>query len=303
MSDSDQLRRFLFERWPVRGHFVRLDASWRAVVEHHAYPPVLVRRLGEAMAATVLVAGTLKFSGRLLLQFQGPGPVHLMVAECTDRHAIRGVARFNGALPDEASLAELTGGGRLAVTVDNQQHDHRYQGIVPLTQPALAACLEDYFAQSEQLPTRLLLAAGPDRAAGLLLQRVATGTSASVAADPRALEEAEDAWRRIGLLASTLTDEELLHQPCEVILRRLFNEDDVRLFEGSPVFFQCVCSRERVGGILRSLGEQEVHDILRERGDVEVRCEFCNRAYTFDRVDAARLFAAGSPASAAPGVH
>lgn len=303
MTDSDQLRRFLFERWPVRGHFVRLDASWRAVIEHHAYPPVLVRRLGEAMAATVLVAGTLKFSGRLLLQCQGPGPVHLMVAECTDRHAIRGVARCSGALPGDASLAELTGGGRLAVTVDNRQHDHRYQGIVPLTQPALAGCLEDYFARSEQLPTRLLLAAGPDRAAGLLLQRVAIGASASAADDPRALEEAEDAWRRIGLLASTLSDEELLHQPCEVILRRLFNEDDVRLFEGSPVFFQCACSRERVGGILRSLGETEVHDILRERGDVEVRCEFCNRAYTFDRVDAARLFAAGSPADPAPGVH
>lgn len=303
MADSDLLRRFLFERWPVRGHFVRLDASWRAVLEHHDYPPVLVRTLGEAMAATVLVAGTLKFEGRLLMQFQGPGPVHLMITECTDRHAIRGVARHRGDLPDGETLAGLTGGGHLAVTIDNQRHDNRYQGVVPLTHPGLAACLEDYFARSEQLPTRLVLAAGPDRAAGLLLQRVATGATASAAEDPRAAEEADDAWRRIGLLAATLTPEELLRQPCEAILRRLFNEDDVRLFEGAPVFFQCVCSRERVSGILRSLGEAEVGDIVRERGEVEVRCEFCNRAYSFDSVDAARLFATGSPASPAPGVH
>lgn len=303
MADSDLLRRFLFERWPVRGHFVRLDASWRAVLEHHDYPPVLVRTLGEAMAATVLVAGTLKFEGRLLMQFQGPGPVHLMITECTDRHAIRGVARHRGGLGDGETLAGLTGGGQLAVTIDNQRHDSRYQGVVPLTHPGLAACLEDYFARSEQLPTRLVLAAGPERAAGLLLQRVASGATASAGEDPRAAEEADDAWRRIGLLAATLTPGELLRQPCEAILRRLFNEDDLRLFEGAPVFFQCVCSRDRVAGILRSLGEAEVRDIVRERGAVEVRCEFCNRAYSFDSVDAARLFAAGSPAGPAPGVH
>jgi molecular chaperone Hsp33 len=303
MADSDLLRRFLFERWPVRGHFVRLDAAWRAVIEHQDYPPVLTRALGEAMAATVVVAGTIKFSGRLLLQFQGPGPVHLMVAECTDRHAIRGVARYRGDLPAAATLATLTGGGRLAVTLDNQQHTHRYQGVVPLAHEGLAACLEEYFARSEQLPTRLVLAANAERAAALLLQRVPVGASASAADDARAAEQAEDAWRRIGLLAATLTAEELLRQPCEVILRRLYHEDDVRLFEGAPVFFQCVCSRDRVTGILRSLGEGEVRDILRERGDVEVRCEFCNRAYTFDSVDAARIFAAGSHPQPAPGVH
>ena len=172
---------------------------------------------------------------------------------------------------------------------------------MPLAHPGLAECLEGYFARSEQLPTRLLLAANAERAAGLLLQRVAVGDSA--AADPHAAEDAEDTWRRIGLLAATLTPEELLRQPCEMILRRLYHEDDVRLFEGAPVFFQCVCSRERVAGILRSLGEEEVRDILRERGDVEVRCEFCSRAYTFDSVDAARVFAPGSHPLQAPGVH
>jgi molecular chaperone Hsp33 len=304
VTDSDRLRRFLFERWPVRGQFVRLDAAWRAVIEHHDYPPVLTRCLGEAVAATTLVAGTLKFKGRLLMQCQGPGPVHLVVAECTDRHAIRGLLRHRGELPADASLAALTGGGQLAVTLDNPQHTNRYQGVVPLAHPGLAACLEDYFGRSEQLPTRLVLAANAERAGGLLLQRVASGASASRPENPVAAEEAEDAWRRIGLLADTLTPEELLRQPLEVILHRLFHEDDVRVFEGSPVFFQCVCSRERVAGILRSLGQEEIRDILAERGQVEVRCEFCNRAYQFDAVDATRVFAGGShPPSPSGGLH
>ena len=303
MTDGDLLRRFLFERWPVRGHFVRLDASWRAVVEHHGYPPVLARALGEATAAAVLTAGTIKFKGMLSLQLQGPGPVHLLLAQCTDRHAIRAVARHRGELPTEATLQELTGGGQLTVTIDNEQQSTRYQGVVPLDRPQLSACLEDYFARSEQLPTRLILAANGEQAAGLLLQRVATGAGASIEEDARAVADAEDAWRRIQLLASTLKADELLRLPCETLLHRLFHEDDLRLFEGAPVFFRCACSRGRVSGILRSLGEEEVRDIVRERGDVEVRCEFCNRAYTFDAVDAARLFAAGDQASAPPGVH
>jgi molecular chaperone Hsp33 len=303
LVDGDLLRRFLFERWPVRGHFVRLDASWRAVIEHHDYPPALTGVLGEALAATVLAAGTIKFRGQLSLQFQGPGPVRLILAQCTHGHAIRAVARFDGELPAAATLGELTGGGQLAVTIDEEQRNNRYQGVVPLDRPELAACLEDYFARSEQLPTRLILAATGEQAAGLLLQRVAAGAGASIEDDPRAIAAAEDAWKRIGLLAATLTPAELLRLPCETLLHRLFNEDDVRLFEGAPVFFRCTCSRERVSGILRSLGEEEVRDILQERGGVEVNCEFCGRAYAFDAVDALRLFADGSQPGAPPGVH
>lgn len=299
---GDLLRRFLFERWPVRGQFVRLDASWRAVLEHHDYPAPVRAALGEAMAAAVVLAGTLKFRGQLSLQFQGPGPLHLMLAQCTHRHAIRGVARWRGGQAPAGSLAEMTGGGQLAVTIENEERSDRYQGIVPLDQGDLAACLEGYFQRSEQLPTRLVLASDGRHAAGLLLQRVASGAGASFEEDPRALAEAEDAWHRIGLLLATLTPGELLALPVESLLHRLFNEDDLRLFEGSPVYHQCTCSRERVAGILRSLGEAEVQDILRERGDVEVRCEFCNRAWTFDPVDAAGLFAARSQA-APPGLH
>jgi molecular chaperone Hsp33 len=298
-APGDLLHRFLFERLPVRGHLVRLDASWRAAIEHHAYPAPVAAALGEAMAAAALMAGALKFEGRLSLQFEGPGPVRLMLAQCTHRHAIRGVARHD-ALPADAPGAEgLFGEGQLAVTIEQDAGGERYQGVVPLVAARLTDCLEQYFERSEQLPSRLLLAAGPERAAGLLLQRVAMGEAGSEA--ERA--EADDAWRRLGLLAATISARELADLPCRELLRRLFPEDDIRLFEGTPVYFQCTCSRERVAGILQALGGPEVYALLEERGDVEVRCEFCNRAWRFDAVDVAGLFSPGSTQPAPPGLH
>ncbi len=299
MAAGDLLHRFLFERLPVRGHLVRLDASWRAAVEHHEYPQSVGAALGEAMAASVLMAGALKFEGRLSLQFEGPGPVRLMLAQCTHRHAIRGVARHDELPAGESAAGGLFGGGQLAVTIEQQEGGDRYQGVVPLVAAQLADCLEQYFERSEQLPSRMMLAATPDRTAGLLLQRVAVST-AGLAEN---LVEADDAWRRIGLLAGTVSTRELLDTPCRELLGRLFPEDDIRLFEGTPVFFQCSCSRERVAGILQALGGEEVQALLRERGDVEVRCEFCNRAWRFDAVDVAGLFSAGAPQQTPPGLH
>ncbi|MEX0733089.1 MAG: Hsp33 family molecular chaperone HslO [Steroidobacteraceae bacterium] len=299
MAAGDLLHRFLFERLPVRGHLVRLDASWRAAIEHHEYPEAVGNVLGEAMAASVLMAGALKFEGRLSLQFEGPGPVRLMLAQCTHRHAIRGVAR-HGDLPEGLPGGDgLFGGGQLAVTIEQEEGGDRYQGVVPLVAAELSYCLEQYFERSEQLPSRMMLAATQDRAAGLLLQRVAVDRSSSATE----LADADDAWRRIGLLAGTVSPRELLDTPCRELLRRLFREDDIRLFEGSAVYFQCSCSRERVAGILQALGGDEVHALLRERGDVEVRCEFCNRAWRFDAVDVAGLFSAGAPQQAPRGLH
>ena len=298
-APGDLLHRFLFERLPVRGHLVRLDASWRAAIEHQSYPDAVTAALGEAMAASVLMAGALKFEGRLSLQFEGPGPVRLMLAQCTHRHAIRGVARHDPLPPDDTLADDLFGDGQLAVTIEQTEGGERYQGVVPLVTARLADCLEQYFERSEQLPSRLVLAATPDRAAGLLLQRVAIGAAGT--ASERA--EADDAWLRLGLLAATVSPKELFGLPCRELLRRLFPEDDIRLFEGAPVFFQCTCSRERVSGILQALGGAEVHALLAERGDVEVRCEFCNRAWRFDAVDVAALFSPGAPQPAPPGLH
>jgi molecular chaperone Hsp33 len=298
-APGDLLHRFLFERLPVRGHLVRLDASWRAAIEHHEYPEAVTTALGEAMAASALMAGALKFEGRLSLQFESPGPVRLLLAQCTHRHAIRGVVRHDALPPGAVTEGGLFGDGQLAVTIEQQEGSERYQGVVPIDSDQLAANLESYFERSEQLPSRLVLAATPGRVAGLLLQRVAMGDTSS----ETEIAEADDAWRRLGLLAATLTPRELLDLPCRDLLRRLFGEDDIRLFDGTPVYFQCSCSRERVAGILQALGGEEVHELLRERGDVEVRCEFCNRAWRFDAVDVASLFSTGSPQRAPPGLH
>lgn len=293
---GDRLRRFLFDRFPVRGHLVHLDASWRALIEHHDYPVPVRDTLGEVMAATSLLVATLKFDGLLTLQMQGNGPMHLLVAQSTHRHALRGVARVS-APPASRDLRALVGDGQVTVTLENADRSSRYQGVVPLVGARISECLEEYFRRSEQLPSRLWLAATPERAAGLLLQRLPVGATSSAEEDLMEIAEADEDWRRVVMLADTLTGHELVGTGAGDLLRRLFHEEDLRLYEPSPVHFQCTCSRERVAGILRSLGAQEVESIVAEQGAVEVRCEFCNRAYRFDAVDAAAVFA---PVTGAP---
>jgi molecular chaperone Hsp33 len=290
MPDRDLIRRFFFEHSPVRGHIVHLDSTWVAMCEHHEYPPPIRAVLGEAAAATALIASTRKFDGTLTLQLQGPGPMHLLVAQCTHGFAVRGVARWNGLVPD-GPLTDMAGEGRLTVSVETLDLAGRYQGIVPLAAGRLSQCLEAYFRDSEQLPTRIWLATTPTQAAGLLLQRL-PGTSVDSPARAREQEDPQEAWERVEHLASTLKPEELLELPQRDIMRRLFHEEDVRVFEPTPVFFQCRCSRERVVELLRALGEEEIRGIVAERGAVQARCEFCNRAYEFDAIDAEQLFRA-----------
>ena len=289
MPDRDLIRRFFFEHSPVRGHIVHLDSAWAAMCEHHEYPPPIRGLLGEAAAATTLIASTRKFDGTLTLQLQGPGPMHLLVAQCTQGFAIRAVARWKGVVP-RGPLTEMAGEGRLTVSVETLDLAARYQGIVPLAAGGLADCLEAYFRDSEQLPTRIWLATTPTRAAGLLLQRLPGAGPDSVLVQER--EDPQEAWERVEHLASTLEPEELLTLPQRDVMRRLFHEEDVRVFEPAPVFFQCRCSRERVMELLRALGQDEIRGIVAERGAVQARCEFCNRAYEFDAIDAEQLFRA-----------
>lgn len=294
MHDRDCLHRFLFEHYPIRGHIVHLDASWRALLEHRDYPSVIRDTLGEAVAASVLLAATLKFDGTLSLQLKGQGPMHLMLAQCSDALGVRAVARYKEA-EYQRDLASLSGEGSLTVTVENEDLSQRYQGIVPLSGERLSDCLRGYFETSEQLPTRLWLHADEHGASGLLLQRLSDDSVQSRSAGSRLHElergEIDDAWNRVQLLGDTLKPEELQTLSDRNILRRLFAEDDVRLFEPAPVFFRCRCSRERVVGMLRALGPEEVRSVLAEQGHVEVRCDFCNRAYRLDAVDVEQLFA------------
>jgi molecular chaperone Hsp33 len=292
MHDRDRLHRFMFEHFPIRGQLVHLDAAWRALIEHREYPVVVRDTLGQAAAAALLLASTIKFKGVLSLQLQGDGPVHLMLVQCTDGLGVRGLARHGEEAANLTEFDKLFGNGNLTVSLETESAAQRYQGIVPITGPGLAAALQLYFENSEQLPTRLWLHADADGASGMLLQRL-----------PAEVPDVEDAWRRVQLIGDTLTPEELRTLADQEILHRLFNEDDVRLYEAAPVYFRCRCSRERVTGMLQGLGEQEIRSVLAERGEVEVRCDFCNRAYTFDAVDVAQLFNAGVAADSGNSLH
>jgi len=284
MPDTDRLHRFVFEHLPIRGHLVHLDASWQALLEHREYPDAIRDTLGESVAAAALLAATLKFEGHLSLQLQGEGPMHLLLAQCTSNLGVRALARYREAI-DSRNIEELSGKGQLLVTLDNTVEEQRYQGVVPLAGARLSRCLEGYFENSEQLPTRLWLHADEHGASGMLLQRLPAKAE-------HANLDIDDAWRRLQMIGDTLQPEELSKLTDREILRRLFNEDDVRLFDPQPVFFRCTCSHDRVSGMLQSLGREEIETILAEQGTVEVRCDFCNRAYQFDSVDVAKLFAA-----------
>ena len=304
MAEVDTLRRFVFERYPFRGQLVHLGPAWKAMMEHHDYPEHVRDTLGEAVAAAALLASTLKFHGLLTLQLRGEGPMHLMVVECTDGLALRAVARFREP-PATADLRELSGDGTLTVTVENEGAANRYQGVVPLAGASMGECLRQYFESSEQLPTRLWLHADGENVSGLLLQRLPL-TSRPMAvlesgAGVVAEDELEDAWRRVQLVADTVTGAELAELDDKKLLYRLFSEDDVRMFESTPVFFRCRCSRERVENMLRALGRGEVDSMVEEFGQVEVRCEFCSRAYRLDAVDCAALFVGPGPSPV--GVH
>ncbi len=303
--DKDSLHRFDFEHLAIRGQLIHLDASWQAMLEHRNYPDAIRNVLGEAMAASALLTGTIKFDGQLTLQLQGDGPMHLLLAQCTASFNVRGLARVNEAHVDtqlvrdkNASIQQLAGNGNITVTIESEDLKNRYQGVVTLTGTRLAQCLEVYFAQSEQLPTRLWLHADEHGVAGMLLQRLPTpkifdDISDNVEADAKLKEQQaqlDDAWRRVQLIGDTLRPEELRDLSDREILYRLFHEDDIRLFESSPVYFRCRCSRERVSSMLQSLGKEEVDSIIAEQTKVEVRCEFCERQYTFDAVDVAQLF-------------
>ena len=307
MHDRDCLHRFIFEHYPIRGHLVHLDAAWRALIEHGEYPAAIRDTLGEAVAASLLLAATIKFEGVLSLQLQGDGPVHLMLAQCTSGLGVRGLARYRdddhaGTGVGKGGIVDLVGAGNLTVTLETDDGSQRYQGIVPIAGQRLAESLQVYFENSEQLPTRLWLHADANGASGMLLQRLPI-EHASAQTDAAQAADIEDAWRRVQLIGETLTPQEMRTLADAEILHRLFNEDDVRLFEPAPVYFRCRCSRERVSGMLQGLGEAETRSVLAERGEVEVRCDFCNRAYVFDAVDVAQLFNTGVASGSGSSVH
>lgn len=270
----------MIESAGVRGVIVRLADSWQNVLARHGYPAAVRDLLGEALAASVLMSVQLKLSGSLILQLQGNGPVHTVVAQATTDRTLRGLARWHEPVSG-TSLVERVGDGHLALTLDRHGGE-RYQGIVALEGGDLAGTISGYFRQSEQLTTDLWLAADDHVAAGLMLQEI-----------PGRTLPAED-WRRVDLLAATVSRGELLALPQRELLFRLFNEEQVRLYEPEAVRFHCSCSREKIDATLLALGRAEMDEILADQGRVEVSCEYCNAHYQYAPLDIERLFRAPS---------
>ncbi|MBS0487207.1 MAG: Hsp33 family molecular chaperone HslO [Proteobacteria bacterium] len=290
----DFLHRFELERAGVRGVLVRLFDSWDQVRGRADYPPALSGLLGRTLAASALFTGNVKFDGALSIQIKNAGPVNLLFAECGSDGHVRGLARWADDVTDESAILGAQPAPLLAITIDNRTSGQRYQGLVPVEDAHLATLFERYFERSEQLPTRVVLACGDGRCAGLMLQRL----PGSVHADDDA-----DAWNRVGHLLASVSERELLVVAPETLLYRLFHEEKVLLHAAQPLRFGCSCSRERVGAMLHSLGRSEAEAALREDGRVEVTCEFCNTQYRFDRVDLEQVFRNGHDMPAAPTQH
>lgn len=301
-TSNDTLSRFLFENTPIRGNSVHLTNTFQLALNKQALPKGLKRALGELMAASALLTATLKMNGALVLQIQSKGILKLLVVECTSDFGIRATAKFSGDIHDEQNLFELIEQGQFVITLDPKDGGQTYQGIVPIEGDSISSILENYMLRSEQIDTKIWLSCDGNSAAGMLLQKLPDTMNQTTKQD-EALVQDLDAWNRIGHLADTVSDEEILNLPIETLLHRLFHEENVRLFEASNTRFFCSCSRAGVSNMLRMLGEEEISSILQEQGKIEVNCDFCNTHYSFDQVDAAQLLATEVASQSSKQIH
>jgi molecular chaperone Hsp33 len=291
----DNLQKFMFEHAGVRGELVELPNTWREILSHQNYPKAVQTILGELLAASALLSANLKFNGTMVMQIHGDGPVRLLVVECDAQLRLRATAKLapDAVIDDEASLSDLVhqnGQGRFVITLDPNDKmpgQQAYQGIVPLDGESIATVIENYMMRSEQLDTKLWLAADEHVARGMLLQKLPKigGTESSV-------EDETEAWNRAALLGSTLKQQELLETDISTLMTRLFWEETLRVFDVVHPEFHCNCTREKVGNMLKMLGEAEIKTSISELGKLDINCDFCGKHYRFDQVDCAQLFVA-----------
>lgn len=282
MTQHDTLQRFVFENIPVRGEIVHLGRSFEIIKSHQPYPEPVAQLLGQSLAAAALLTNILKFNGWLILQIHGEdGPLKLLVAQADAKRHIRGLAHWEGR--DDvsfATFATLVPKGRIAITIQLSETNERYQGIVELKGDTLAKALENYFIQSEQLPTFLFFASDEKHAAGMLLQVM-----------PGHFDQSQEAaWEHLMFLSRTLTAKEMLELPNEDLLKRLFREEDIRLFDLDPISFNCNCSRESMEQAILTMSHDEAMELARKEKGITVTCEFCNRKHSFDLVDVETIF-------------
>lgn len=289
-NNQDTLHRFLFEDTPVRGNLVNLHHSYTKALQHQQdMPKGLKLALGELMAASTLLAATLKMQGSMVMQIQSKGPLKILVVECTADFGLRATAKWEGDITDDQTLFDVIEQGQFVITIDPKDGKQQaYQGIVPLEGDSISAILESYMMRSEQIDTRIWLACDGTSVGGLLMQKLPNTTNQKTLTEAEVAESLET-WARVGYLAETIKDEELLTLDAQVILTRLFNDEAVRLFEPNQTKFSCSCSRTRVGNMLRSLGADEINSMIAEQEVIVINCDFCNQRYTYDEVDAKQL--------------
>ena len=300
---KDTLQKFIFDNAAVRGEFVEISDTWREIQARHNYPAAVKTVLGEMVAAAALLSANLKFNGAIIMQIHGDGPVRLLVVECDSDLRLRATAKLapNAVVADGASLTDLlnvSGKGRFVITLDPVEKmpgQQPYQGIVPLDGEDMATVIENYMLRSEQLDTRLWLGADDSVSRGLLLQKLPRHSGKDDQVVQASEEDDLETWNRAVTLASTLKQEELLATDIQTLMNRLFWEETIRVFEPAHPQFHCSCTREKVGNMLKMLGQPEVEDALAELGHLGINCDFCGKHYEFDKVDCAQLFATEAP--------
>jgi molecular chaperone Hsp33 len=286
MPIQDTLQRFIFEQVPIRGEFIRLEESFQTIVNQHTYPPVLHQLLGEALCVAGLLSAIIKFSGRLTVQFRGKGKLKLLLAQCDDHLCLRGLAKWDGEM-SSADLKEALNDGVLAIMIDAGMNNSSYQGIVSWQGGSLADSIEGYFRHSEQLATKIWLEVNQTTATGLLLQVIPASGENNISGEHGQLNPH---WERITQSTHSLSHMDMLSMDCQSLLKILYPEELIRLFSAAPVAFGCTCSRKRSANAIAMLGEQEAEDELKDKQNIVVTCDFCNKEYIFDRVDVAEIF-------------
>lgn len=297
----DTLQKFMFEGAAVRGELVEISETWRHILARRDYPKAVRTVLGEMLSAAALLSANLKFNGSIVMQIHGDGPIRLLVVECDAELHLRATAKLatDVMIDDDATLSQLVnahGNGRFAITLDPKDKlpgQQAYQGIVPLDGDSVATVIENYMLRSEQLDTKLWLAADDQVSRGLLLQKLPTHGGSDVPID----DELET-WNRTVVLASSLRNGELLDTDISTLMHRLFWEETIRVFDPQHPSFQCGCTREKVGSMLKMLGLQEIESALEELGHLDIDCDFCGQHYAFDKIDCAQLFAVETAADA-----
>jgi molecular chaperone Hsp33 len=305
-TSKDILQKFIFDNAAVRGELVEISNAWREIQSRHDYPKAVKGLLGEMVAAAALLSANLKFNGAIVMQIFGDGPVKLLVVECDAELNLRATAKLSpgAVVPDEASLMELLnvgGQGRFVITLDPKDKvpgQQPYQGVVPLHGDDMATVIENYMLRSEQMDTKLWLAADDKVARGLLLQKLPRNSEVEGQVAQATEEEDLETWNRALALGGTLKSEELLATDVATLLHRLFWEETIRVFDPLHPEFRCSCSREKVGNMLKMLGREEVDSALHDLGQLAINCDFCGKHYEFDAVDCAQLFASETTADA-----